>query len=100
MGTCYRMGRARTALVVYEADVGNYPSTEQTLSDLITRPEGVPVDRWDGPYLLREHLVDARGRPFLYRCDSNSYVLHSLLAAPTLKVIVGFEKYERETAIS
>lgn len=56
-------------LDIYKLDVGSYPSTEQGLQALISRPSGVA--RWNGPYLKGEKVPeDPWGRPFIYRSPS------------------------------
>jgi general secretion pathway protein G len=54
-----------TALGAYKLDTGLYPTTEQGLQALRTRPEGVL--QWNGPYLPQDIPVDPWGRPYLYR---------------------------------
>lgn len=53
------------ALDQYRADVGRYPSTEQGLAALVSRPADEP--RWAGPYLKRAVPMDPWGRPYVYR---------------------------------
>ena len=53
------------ALDAYRLDVGGYPSTEQGLAALTTRPDG--DTRWDGPYLQKAVPADPWGRPYQYR---------------------------------
>jgi len=61
--------RLTGVLDIYKLDVGTYPSTEQGLQALITRPSG--VSRWNGPYLKGEKLPeDPWGRPYVYRSPS------------------------------
>jgi len=61
--------RLAGVLDIYKLDVGIYPSTEQGLLALITRPSG--VTRWNGPYLKGEKVPeDPWGRPFVYRSPS------------------------------
>ncbi|MGC2415794.1 MAG: type II secretion system major pseudopilin GspG [Stellaceae bacterium] len=65
----------------YKLDVGTYPTTEQGLQSLITRPPG--VKRWDGPYLKGNKLPeDPWSHPYLYRTPSqrpgHDYDLYSL----------------------
>ena len=55
----------RNALDAYRLDVGSYPSTEQGLAALTTRPGGAA--RWNGPYLQRAVPADPWGRPYQYR---------------------------------
>lgn len=57
-----------TALAAYRLDVGAFPSTEQGLAALRSRPAG--VENWDGPYLPKEIPLDPWGRPYLYRSPS------------------------------
>jgi general secretion pathway protein G len=61
--------RIAGVLDIYKLDVGTYPTTEQGLQALITRPSG--VTRWNGPYLKGEKTPeDPWGRPFVYRSPS------------------------------
>jgi len=53
------------ALDQYRIDVGSYPTTEQGLSALVTRPPN--LTRWDGPYLSKGVPPDPWGRPYLYK---------------------------------
>lgn len=57
-----------TALAAYRLDVGAFPSTEQGMTALRSRPAG--VENWDGPYLPKEIPLDPWGRPYLYRSPS------------------------------
>src|SRR5205085_7349823 len=61
--------RLAGVLDIYKLDVGTYPSTDQGLQALITKPSG--VTRWNGPYLKGEKLPeDPWGRPYVYRSPS------------------------------
>ena len=61
--------RLATILDLYKLDVGSYPTTDQGLEALITRPPG--ASRWAGPYLKGDKLPeDPWGRPFVYRSPS------------------------------
>lgn len=53
------------ALDQYRLDVGRYPSTEQGLAALNTKPAG--LERWAGPYLKRDVPPDPWGNPYLYK---------------------------------
>jgi general secretion pathway protein G len=55
----------RNALDAYRLDMGNYPTTEQGLAALSTRPQNAA--RWNGPYLQRAVPPDPWGRPYQYR---------------------------------
>lgn len=68
-------------LDLYKLDVGSYPTTEQGLQALITKPSD--VDGWNGPYLKDSNVpADPWNRPFLYRSPSSrpahDYDLYSL----------------------
>ena len=61
--------RLVTVLEMYKLDIDRYPTTEQGLQALITRPQGVA--RWNGPYVQGEKIPeDPWGRPFVYRSPS------------------------------
>ena len=61
--------RLATVLDMYKLDVGSYPTTDQGLQALISRPPG--VNRWSGPYLKGEKVPeDPWGRPFVYHSPS------------------------------
>jgi general secretion pathway protein G len=55
----------RSALDTYRLDMGAYPSTEQGLAALTTRPANAP--RWNGPYLQKAAPPDPWGKPYQYR---------------------------------
>ena len=55
-----------TALSLYKLDNFVYPSTEQGLDALVTKPSGQPeAPNWKGPYLDRV-AKDPWGRPYQY----------------------------------
>lgn len=53
------------ALDQYRLDTRRYPSTEQGLEALVTRPVGEA--NWSGPYLKKAVPPDPWGRPYVYR---------------------------------
>ena len=53
------------ALMQYKMSTGTFPTTEQGLEALRTRPANVP--QWDGPYLRKEIPLDPWKHPYLYR---------------------------------
>jgi general secretion pathway protein G len=62
--TCRATSRA---LISYQQDCGNFPSTEQGLEALLHAPTGLHSCRsWSGPY-LKKLPTDAWSRPFTYR---------------------------------
>ena len=69
-----------TALSLYEAHNGRFPTTEQTLSALINLPNiGGNYENWKGPYLQGSEIPnDGWGRSFNYTSDGTRYVILSL----------------------
>ncbi len=53
------------ALDTYRLDVGSYPTTEQGLNALVTKPSA--DTRWQGPYLQKSVPLDPWGKPYVYR---------------------------------
>lgn len=67
-----QMALFETALDTYRLDVGKYPSTEQGLKALRTKPSD--EEKWDGPYLPKSAPKDPWGHPYIYRRMDNSEV--------------------------
>jgi general secretion pathway protein G len=70
-----------TDLDMYKLDVGSYPTTEQGLQALLTRP--ADVAHWNGPYIKGNKIPDDPwGHPYVYRSpserDGYEYDLYSL----------------------
>ena len=53
------------ALDTYRLDMGRYPTTEEGLVALVSRPGSGA--HWNGPYLKREVPLDPWGHAYLYR---------------------------------
>jgi len=53
------------ALDQFRLDVGRYPTTEQGLNALLTRPGDEP--KWNGPYLQNAVPLDPWGKAYVYR---------------------------------
>ena len=53
------------ALDQYRLDSGHYPTTEQGLNALITKPAN--ETKWDGPYLVKAVPPDPWGRAYVYK---------------------------------
>ncbi|TXI23483.1 MAG: type II secretion system protein GspG [Roseateles sp.] len=53
------------ALDQYRLDVGRYPSTDQGLAVLVTKPADEP--KWGGPYLSKALPKDPWGNDYQYR---------------------------------
>jgi general secretion pathway protein G len=57
-----------TALKLYELDNGNYPTTEQGLDALLSKPSSAPVPiNWNGPYLEKKP-IDPWKNEYKYKC--------------------------------
>lgn len=56
------------ALDQYRLDVGRYPTTQETLTSLVSSPG---IDGWDGPYLKKALPADPWGRPYVYTCPGS-----------------------------
>ncbi len=71
-----------TALKLYELDNGHFPTTEQGLQALISRPSGAPTPRnWNGPYVESRSIQDPWGQEYRYRYPAQhgiDYDLYSL----------------------
>jgi type II secretion system protein G len=71
------------ALRAYHLDTGQYPTTEQGLQALVTRPSAMveSQSRWQGPYLKGPVPLDPWLQPYRYRSpaphQSNSFDLWS-----------------------
>lgn len=53
------------ALDTYRLDTGHYPSTEQGLAALFTKPAS--ESKWQGPYLKKAVPPDPWGNPYIYK---------------------------------
>ena len=63
----------RIALAGYAQYDGRYPTTEQGLKALVTKPILPPEPQgWGGPYLKAEALIDPWGNKYIYRSPSTS----------------------------
>lgn len=58
------------ALDHYRIDIGQYPSTEQGLAALVSRPGSEP--KWNGPYLQKAAPADPWGKQYIYRSPGES----------------------------
>lgn len=49
----------------FRLDVGRYPTTEEGLAVLVTKPANLP--KWEGPYLTKNVPLDPWGNPYVYK---------------------------------
>jgi general secretion pathway protein G len=54
-----------TALDTFRLDVGRYPTSDEGLEALRTKPGN--LERWDGPYLKKDLPVDPWNKPYAYK---------------------------------
>jgi len=73
-----------SALEIYNADNGNYPTTQQGIQALLDQPTSAPEpDNWQGPYLKNRSTVplDPWGNEYVYLSPGeespDSYDLYS-----------------------
>lgn len=59
-----------TALDGFYIDNGRYPTIQEGLKVLRTKPEG--LEKWNGPYLKKEIPIDPWGNPYQYRAPGRS----------------------------
>lgn len=55
----------QNALDTYRLDVGHYPTTEQGLAALLTKP--ADAAKWNGPYLQKGVPLDPWGKAYFYK---------------------------------
>ena len=67
-----------TALDLYHLDVGRYPTDEEGLKSLYSKPES--TSNWSGPYLDKQAPKDPWGRDYVYKCpgEHGPYDLYSM----------------------
>jgi len=54
----------------YRLDMGHYPSQQQGLDALVTRPSDEP--KWDGPYLRKNVPLDPWDSPYVYKIPGDN----------------------------
>lgn len=64
------------ALDQYRLDVGRYPTTEQGLAALNTRPQN--LEKWAGPYLKKAVPLDPWGFKYVYKFPGDHGVDYDL----------------------
>lgn len=66
------------SLHLYKLDSGTYPTTDQGLKALVTRPEsGIVPARWNPEGYLEKVPLDPWGHPYLYLSNGDRYTLKS-----------------------
>jgi general secretion pathway protein G len=74
------ISNVESALDLFEADNGRFPSSQEGLTALMEAPPDIK-ESWKGPYLKRSVTKDPWGRPYVYSCpgrhNANGYDLFS-----------------------
>ena len=65
-----------TALEAYNLACNSFPTTEQGLEALVTKPGG-GCDNWSGPYLKKSQTKDPWGKEMMYESDGTSFEIIS-----------------------
>lgn len=67
------------ALELYRLDNSHYPSTDQGLEALVTKPSGYPEPKhWNSEGYLKKVPVDPWGEPYIYINEGRNYEIYSL----------------------
>ncbi len=61
--------RIASVLDLYKLDVGSYPSSDQGLQALVTKPSD--ANNWNGPYVKGDVPIDPWSHPYAYRNPSS-----------------------------
>lgn len=65
-----QIGNFMTALDSFFIDAGRFPTSQEGLKALRTKPEG--LKKWLGPYLKKEVPLDPWGNAFVYRAPGRN----------------------------
>jgi general secretion pathway protein G len=66
------------ALEAYNLSCNTYPTTDQGLASLVTKPAGDACSNWGpGAYLKKAQTKDAWGKEFIYESDGGTFELKS-----------------------
>jgi general secretion pathway protein G len=57
------------ALGTYRLDVGAFPTTEEGLAALVSKPANAA--KWNGPYLSKAVPLDPWGKPYVYKAPGS-----------------------------
>lgn len=65
-----QMQAFQKSLDAFRLDVGRFPTSEEGLAALKTRPPNAP--KWNGPYLSKDPPPDPWGRPYSYQAAGST----------------------------
>ena len=66
-----------SALDSYNLACNGYPTTDQGLQALVTKPSGDVCANWGEGYLKKGQMMDPWNKPFIYESDGGTYELKS-----------------------
>ncbi len=76
----------KRALEIYKDDNGSYPTQEQGLKALISRPTAQPSPSgWRGPYIDNRFLLAENKKPYIYKTDIYGDLFSYRIMVPTSK---------------
>lgn len=68
-----QMKALETALGMFEVKATRFPTTEEGLNALVTKPGDLSDDEWDGPYMNDKTIpMDAYKQEFVYKAPGES----------------------------
>jgi len=67
------------ALSAFEVRAGRFPTTQEGLQALVTKPSSLSDDEWEGPY-LNEMPRDPWGQEFIYRSPGEHNADYDLIS--------------------
>lgn len=84
-----------SALQTYFIDTGSFPTTEQGLQALWSKPTSYPVpENWNGPYISRDVAKDPWGNEYAYFSGDSSMPTGTPSGLPFVIISYGADKTE------
>lgn len=82
------IGGLGTALSMFEVKAGRYPTTDEGLAALISKPADLDDDEWSGPYIKDTEVPkDPWKQEFIYKCPGDDGREYDIISK-------GFDKQE------
>ena len=72
-----QIGMICSALEDFILDCDRFPSSEEGLDALVTEPESMVQDKWDGEYISEKKIIDPWGNKFGYILEDGEYTVFS-----------------------
>jgi len=61
-----KMAIIENALGRFRLNCGRFPTEDEGLEALLTRPDDIEDEKWDSPYLKRSEVLDPWDHPYIY----------------------------------